>query len=151
MKKMKIETNYGHYMIVEVNKEIVEIYLCTAVEEGTDTSALLEQAKKQLIEYFTRKRKTFTFPINPQGTPFQKEVWQKMMEIPYGKVISYGNLAAAVNRPKASRAVGSCCNRNPIGIVIPCHRVIAANSKIGGFAHEVGLKIRLLELEGSEI
>ena len=93
------------------------------------------------------KRKNFTIPLNPKGTPFQKKVWKELLKIPYGEVISYQELAKRVGNIKAQRAVGGANNKNPIPIFIPCHRVINKNNKLGGYALGLDIKKYLLELE----
>lgn len=103
----------------------------------------------QLEEYFTGKRKSFDIQIDPDGTDFQKAIWNACREIPYGSVIAYSGLAAKIGRPNSQRACGSALNKNPIHIVVPCHRVVAKHG-IGGFGGMPGdltMKIRLLELE----
>ena len=104
-------------------------------------------AMKQLREYFAGKRTDFALPLVPEGTPFQRSVWKALQEIPYGKTISYGELARWVGNPKASRAVGAANGQNPIPIVIPCHRVIGANGTLTGFGGGLPIKKALLELE----
>lgn len=151
MKKLKISTPFGWYRITEENGKIIEISHTMPKPVEEEDSPMLRKAKKQLLEYFAGKRKEFTFPVEFIGTPFQKKVWTEMINIPYGEVCSYGELAKRVGHPKAARAVGTCCNRNPIGIVVPCHRVVASNLRIGGFAYGVETKIGLLELEGYKI
>jgi methylated-DNA-[protein]-cysteine S-methyltransferase len=93
----------------------------------------LADAIQQLREYFSGKRQTFDLPLAPAGTPFQRSVWRRLEQIPYGKTISYAELAERTGKPKASRAVGQANGRNPLPIVIPCHRVIAADGSLGGF------------------
>jgi methylated-DNA-[protein]-cysteine S-methyltransferase len=105
------------------------------------------EAIRQLKEYFAGKRRDFDLPLSPEGTAFQKSVWRQLQEIPYAQTISYGELAKRVGNPKASRAVGSANGKNPIPIVIPCHRVIAAGGKLGGFGGGLPTKVALLELE----
>jgi len=105
------------------------------------------EAIRQLREYFSGKRIEFDLPLAPQGTEFQRTVWQRLQEIPYGETISYGELAKRVGNPKASRAVGSANGQNPIPIVIPCHRVIAFNGTLGGFGGGLPTKEKLLGLE----
>ncbi len=105
------------------------------------------EAIRQLREYFSGKRRDFDLPLSPEGTAFQKSVWRQLGQIPYAATISYGELAKRVGNPKASRAVGSANGKNPIPIVIPCHRVIAAGGKLGGFGGGLPTKIALLELE----
>lgn len=112
-----------------------------------NSTPLLELAKKQLNEYFTKKRKTFTIPLKTYGTPFQKEVWQTLQKIPYSSTISYKQESIMVNRPKAFRAVANANGKNPISIIIPCHRVIASDGTLGGYSGGLDKKIFLLELE----
>ena len=109
---------------------------------------LIREAIIELDEYFNRKRTSFDIPIKFHGTTFQNKVWMEMRNIPYGSVLSYGEIAEKIGYPKASRAVGNACNKNPIFILVPCHRVVAKNG-IGGYGGNLGLKIRLLELEGA--
>jgi methylated-DNA-[protein]-cysteine S-methyltransferase len=104
-------------------------------------------AMRQLREYFAAARTGFDLPLNPQGTPFQRTVWRCLQEIPYGETISYAELAKRAGNPKAARAVGSANGANPIPIVIPCHRVIAANGTLGGFGGGLPTKEKLLALE----
>jgi O-6-methylguanine DNA methyltransferase len=90
-------------------------------------------------------------PLDLAGTEFQKSVWRAMLKIPFGKTKSYGEIAQAVGKPKAVRAVGGACGANSIPVLVPCHRVLAANNKIGGFSSGLGWKCTLLELEGVEL
>lgn len=106
------------------------------------------RAAAQLTEYFAGKRKVFDLPLEPHGTEFQKKVWQALREIPYGTTCSYGEIAAKIGNPKASRAVGGANNKNPIAIVVPCHRVIGANGSLVGYASGLQTKEALLKLEG---
>lgn len=117
-------------------------------EFGTP-STLTAQVCQQVEEYFKGERKTFTIPIKTEGTPFQEKVWQALRDIPYGETRSYGQIAATIGNPKASRAVGMANNKNPILIITPCHRVIGANGKLVGFGAGLPLKERLLELEAN--
>ncbi len=110
---------------------------------------LIIKTKRELEEYFLGKRKSFDIPIKLKGTLFQKKVWNKMRKIPYGKTVSYGDLAALSGSPKAMRAVGNVCHKNRILIIVPCHRVVASHG-IGGFGKDIGIKINLLELENAE-
>ena len=108
----------------------------------------LTQAVKELNEYFAGKRTAFTFPMEPDGTPFQKSVWDALLKIPYGKTATYGQIAMAVGNPKGARAVGMACNKNPIWIAVPCHRVIGSNGSLTGYALGTGMKAKLLVLVG---
>ena len=108
---------------------------------------LTDLAAEQLREYLAGKRKSFTVPLAPNGTPFQMRVWAALRTIPYGETRSYGRIAALIGNPKACRAVGTANNRNPIAILIPCHRVIGADGSLVGYGGGLPLKRRLLALE----
>ena len=108
---------------------------------------VVEETVRQLRAYFSGKLVQFHLPLKPKGTPFQMQVWRELQNIPYGTVISYGELARRIGKPKASRAVGAANGANPIPIIIPCHRVIGSNGKITGYAGGVPIKEALLELE----
>ena len=105
---------------------------------------------RQLREYFAGRRSEFELPLAPEGTEFQRTVWNRLREIPYGETISYGELAKRVGNPKASRAVGAANGQNPIPIVIPCHRVIGSNGKLTGFGGGLPVKEALLALEAKQ-
>ena len=109
------------------------------------------EAVRQLKEYFAGRRVDFELPLAPDGTEFQRTVWSRLQEIPYGETISYGELAKRVGNPKASRAVGAANGSNPIPIVIPCHRVIGSNGKLTGFGGGLPTKERLLALEAKQL
>ena len=113
------------------------------------TPAILEQAIAQLEAYFEGRRKNFDVALNPAGTAFQRKVWSELRRIPHGKTISYGELARRIGNPKACRAVGAANGRNPISIIIPCHRVIGSNGNLTGYAGGVPLKKILLDLENA--
>ena len=104
----------------------------------------------QLTEYFAGQRRRFELPLAPEGTPFQQRVWRELQDIPYGVTISYGQLAARIGQPTASRAVGLANGSNPLAIVIPCHRVIGANGTLTGYGGGLPIKERLLALERGE-
>lgn len=114
-------------------------------------TAVLEMAGTQLMEYFQGKRKEFSLPLSPEGTPFQKKVWEALQKIPYGQTRSYGEIAAQIGNPKACRAVGGANNKNPIMIFIPCHRVIGADGSLVGFGGGLPAKRYMLDLEKGEI
>ena len=107
----------------------------------------LEEVSSQLTEYFNGDRTTFSILLNAKGTEFQKQVWDELYKIPFGELISYQNLANRINNPKAVRAVGAANGKNPIPIIVPCHRVIGSNGKLTGFAGGLGLKEKLIKLE----
>lgn len=111
------------------------------------SSPLLLEAQTQLREYFDGKRREFDLPLSPKGTDFQKAVWKALLTIPYGETRSYGQIAAMVGNPKASRAVGMANNRNPISIIVPCHRVVGADGGLVGYGGGLDKKEFLLKLE----
>lgn len=108
----------------------------------------LPAAVRQLAEYFAGSRRAFDVPLAPHGTPFQARVWRALMEIPFGATASYGEIARRVEKPGAARAVGLANNRNPIAILVPCHRVIGADGSLTGYGGGIERKRWLLELEG---
>jgi methylated-DNA-[protein]-cysteine S-methyltransferase len=112
-------------------------------------NAVLRKATRQLFEYFSGRRRTFDLPLSPAGTEFQRTVWTMLATIPYGETISYALLATRVGRPTAIRAVGAANGRNPLPIVLPCHRVIGTNGSLTGFGGGLSTKQFLLELEGA--
>ena len=117
---------------------------------AAENHLLLNRAKAQLIEYFAGSREHFDLPLCPQGTTFQQAAWKYMRTIPYGEPRTYGQVAAALGNRNKARAVGGAANRNPLPIVIPCHRVIGSSGRLTGFAGGLEIKRFLLELEGAE-
>jgi len=112
---------------------------------------LLLRTEKELNEYFSRTRKSFTVPLDMRGTYFQKQVWEALLGIPFGETRTYGQLANQLGNPKGTRAVGAANGRNPIAIIVPCHRVIGFSGKLTGFAGGLDAKAYLLSLEGAKI
>ena len=108
---------------------------------------LLADARRQLTEYFAGERTAFDLPLRPAGAPFQRRVWEALQRIPYGETASYGELARELGHPTAARAVGAANGRNPIAIVVPCHRVIGSNGSLTGYAGGLECKRALLDLE----
>lgn len=106
-----------------------------------------KHGREQILEYFEGKQREFTVHLNPSGTPFQKKVWEALCAIPFGEVRTYKEVATKVGNPQASRAVGMANAKNPIPIIIPCHRVIGSNGTLTGFAHGLAAKQMLLHLE----
>lgn len=111
-------------------------------------NAITEETIKQLHEYFEGKRKMFDLPLDPVGTVFQQKVWEQLVEIPYGRTCTYSTIANRLNNPLSTRAVGTANGRNPIAIIIPCHRVIGADGSMTGYAGGLWRKEQLLLLEG---
>lgn len=116
-------------------------------EYNNEKTPLITEAVNQLKEYFRGKRKTFSVPLKPEGTDFQKKVWKVLTEIPYGQTACYGEIAAKIGKSGGARAVGNANNKNPIAIMIPCHRVIGANGSLTGYAAGLEIKKQLLDLE----
>lgn len=116
--------------------------------ENKENSLILE-TEKQLHEYFINERNVFNLPLETQGTIFQKEVWEELEKIPYGTTWTYKDIAQKIHRPLAVRAVGAAIGRNPISIIIPCHRVIGTNGELTGFAGGIDRKTILLDLESN--
>jgi len=115
--------------------------------ENNDSNHVLKSAVKQLKTYFSGTRREFDIPLRPVGTVFQEEVWLALRSISYGETVSYSDIAKQIGRPKAVRAVGAAIGKNPLSIMIPCHRVIGANGKLIGFAGGLSTKEFLLNLE----
>ena len=116
---------------------------------GRPSCLLLEQASEELAEYFAGTRRAFTLPLSPAGTEFQQAVWRALEAIPYGQTVSYRDIALRIGNPKACRAVGMANNRNPIPILVPCHRVVGADGSLTGYAGGLDTKAFLLKLEDS--
>lgn len=148
MKALLCETPIGLLQIVEDDSAITEIRLADKnLPRNTEETPLLLEAKRQLTEYFSGKRKNFDLPLAPKGTPFQQKVWAALQTIPYGETRSYKQIAEQIGSPKACRAVGLANNKNPIILAIPCHRVIGSDGRLVGYAGGVWIKEKLLALE----
>ena len=148
------ETIIGSLGIKDDGKNIIEIFF-SKEEIPRDLelkeSPLIKATMEQLQEYFEGKRKDFDIPMEAKGTEFQKSVWDQLLKVPYGETCSYGEIAKRIGNPKASRAIGMANNRNPISIIIPCHRVIGASGKLVGYGGGLDIKERLLKLEKENI
>jgi methylated-DNA-[protein]-cysteine S-methyltransferase len=118
-------------------------------EKLIESESALQPYLQELDEYFAGERRKFTIPLDLRGTPFQIACWNALLEIPYGETRSYGEIARAIGHPQAFRAVGMANNRNPIAIVVPCHRVIASSGSLCGYGGGLELKRKLLDLEGA--
>ncbi|MDD5704675.1 MAG: methylated-DNA--[protein]-cysteine S-methyltransferase [Kiritimatiellae bacterium] len=142
--RIGIEVGQGH---------IRRLFFASATESARDGSdddgdaALLKEAFRQLDAYLDRRLRDFDLPLAPAGTPFQQKVWSALRKIPYGRTASYKEVAVATGHPGAARAVGGANGRNPIAILIPCHRVINADGALGGYSSGLEFKRRLLALE----
>ena len=142
------DTPVGKLIIGEENGSITRVTWTQLpknyLQEETE---LILKCKNQLDEYFAGKRKTFDLPLAPKGTDFQKKVWNALQEIPYGEIRNYKDIAVAVDNPRGCQAVGGANGKNPIAIIIPCHRVIGKNGKLVGYAGGMEQKEKLLRLE----
>lgn len=136
----------GIVKIGECGGAVCEIKITDRSGESAP-SALSDTAFAQIAQYLDGKRKSFNFPTVMKGTEFQNRVWSMLCDIPYGETRTYGEIAALLGNPKAARAVGSACNRNPLLIIVPCHRVLGANGSLTGFAAGIKIKKYLTELE----
>lgn len=144
------DTAAGKLAIADNGSEITNIEIAGDADSynaNIEETYVIKNAMKQLNEYFNGKRKEFDIPLNPSGTEFQKKVWKVLCDIPYGEVRSYKQVAEAAGNPKAYRAVGGANNKNPIIIVIPCHRVIGTNGSLVGYGGGLHVKEMLLLLE----
>jgi len=144
------ETTLGKIGIEDRDGSIVAVYFANdpvSPDREVGETALLRQAFQQLESYLAGRLTEFSLPLEPEGTPFMKEVWRKLQDVPYGRTASYKDIATAVGNPKAVRAVGQANNRNPLPIFIPCHRIIGSNGRLVGYGGGLALKEKLLELE----
>jgi len=144
------DTTIGKIGILENGTAVTNIYFENESLENKGQlveTPLIKKAFEQIQEYLDGKRKTFDFPIESIGTDFQKSVWRALQEIPYGETKTYKEIAITIGNKKACRAVGMANNKNPLPIVVPCHRVIGANGKLVGYAGGLGIKENLIEIE----
>ncbi|MEF3695400.1 MAG: methylated-DNA--[protein]-cysteine S-methyltransferase [Candidatus Cloacimonadota bacterium] len=138
---------FFHLEISTSQEAITRISFVTDPQPAPASTSLEKQIKQQLDEYFAGNRERFELPLCPQGTEFQKAVWQALSSIPYGQTRTYAQIAALIGKPKACRAVGMANHNNPLPILIPCHRVIGADGKLTGYAGGLTIKQLLLDLE----
>ncbi len=138
---------HGHSLVAVLwqNEKLNRVILPDLIQD--DLHPVLLSAKQQLEEYFQGQRKVFDVPLDFQGTPFQKQVWQALLTIPFGETRSYQEIAVQIGNPMAVRAVGAANGRNPISIIAPCHRVIGSNGRLVGFAGGLENKKILLQIE----
>ncbi|TYK66610.1 methylated-DNA--[protein]-cysteine S-methyltransferase [Colwellia echini] len=150
-----IDTPLGLFEIMATDKGICQAIFCgdkvcvsDANGQQHQGNAITAECKQQLIEYFSGHRQNFTVPLDAKGTPFQQSVWDCLVNIPFGDVKSYGEIAKQINNPKGSQAVGGANSRNPISLIVPCHRVIGGNGSLTGYAGGIERKLWLLNHEG---
>lgn len=151
MNVLNIHTPIGELQLISDGQYLVKIAFPGQHEEKAKDSAedpTLRLATEQLTEFFDGNRRQFDLPLAPAGTPFQHDVWAQLAQIPYGEVRCYRDIAVALGKPTAMRAVGAANGRNPLPIVVPCHRVIGADGSLTGFAGGLECKRQLLLLEG---
>lgn len=144
-----IESPVGHLVLTSDGSALTGVLFDADVDPSWSTTpcAVLDRTAEQLGEYFAGARTDFDLPLAPAGTPFQRSTWLALREIPYAETINYGQLALRVGNPKAARAVGLANGRNPISIVVPCHRVIGADGSLTGYGGGLDRKRLLLDLE----
>lgn len=132
----------------DFHQKIIKHFIGARLIDSTEENKLYI---RELTEYFLGKRKQFTVPLHLVGTEFQKKVWRALLEVPYGKTVTYKDIAKKIGNPKALRAVGMANNKNKIPIIVPCHRVIGSDGKLTGYAAGLSIKEKLLKLEGIQV
>ena len=153
--KILYHSNVGYLTLISDDHYIRKLEFgkkeLSALNAAEETHPLLQEASRQLEEYLSGSRTQFDLPLAPEGTEFQKSVWNALLQIPYGQVSTYGKLAEQIGKPKAARAVGGACHNNPIAIIIPCHRAVGSNGSLTGFGGGLPLKRWLLDLENTNL
>lgn len=152
MNWLAVDTPFGP-MVLEGEETLTRLWLPNALPDDRgrgEETPLLRVARTQLLEYLSGARRSFDLPLDPAGTAFQRSVWEALRAIPYGQTRTYGEMAAAVGRPRAVRAVGQANHVNPLPIFIPCHRVVGKNGALTGYAGGLDLKGALLALESGK-
>ena len=147
MKKYYYSSPIGILEIICSPNTLYSLKIVDKFDVSNEETNFSKNIKIQLDEYFLGKRKIFDININPQGTDFQKQVWNELLKIPYSTTKSYSEIAENIDNKKAQRAVGSACNKNPIMLIIPCHRVTSRSGNLGGFAYGSNIKEQLLKIE----
>jgi methylated-DNA-[protein]-cysteine S-methyltransferase len=155
------ENSFGNFFLFADERSLKALFFCNSDEIALiqkyiesyqpilKKNKVIAHAIKELSAYFKGKLTVFTVPVNPEGTLFQKKTWEVLQKIKYGQVISYEEQSVRLQKPKAMRAVGQANGKNPIPIIIPCHRVVAKNKTIGGYSGGIMLKQKLLAIENS--
>ena len=144
-----IDTPIGFIEVKASDNGLVSIAFVEAMDEDCRSNQHTNEAIQQLTEYFDGKRKQFNLHLDAKGTEFQDTVWRALVDVPYGETTSYAEIAKRIGRPKAMRAVGAANGRNPLAIVVPCHRIIGSSGKLVGYASGLERKTFLLNLENS--
>lgn len=151
---MKIACYNFEFGILEMQYEDETLFALKVIDKETTNNQKNEFTDKvfnEIKEYLAGKRKKFDIKYELKGTEFQKKVWQVLEEIPYGKTYTYLEIAKKINNPKAARAVGGACNKNPIWLIVPCHRVIGTNGNLTGYAGGLDMKEKLLQIENKNL
>ncbi len=146
-----LNTDIGWVEITATEQGVNSVYFVDQRRHKVSTNQVTDHAKEQLHEYFKGQRKDFDLPLDPKGTAFQQQVWQALLTIPFGQVASYSDMAQSIKNPKAVRAVGAANGKNPISIIVPCHRVIGANGTLTGYAGGLERKQWLLQHESADM
>ena len=146
-----LETTLGLMEIVCEDEFLIGLKLVLEKNHRVNENKISKKVKSQILEYLNGSRKTFSVPFKLNGTDFQKKVYEETLKIPYGSTKTYGEIASSIGNPKSMRAVGMVLGKNPIWIIMPCHRVIGKNRKLTGFAGGIDKKLSLLKLENSKI
>ena len=144
MFKQLLSTALGELSVRASDIGITHIQFANSASLTENPNDVTQLGCEQLAAYFAGKLQTFDLPLTPAGTNFQQQVWQQLSKVPYGTTTSYGNIATSIGKPSAARAVGAANGKNPIAIVIPCHRVISNSGKLTGYAWGVDIKAKLL-------
>jgi methylated-DNA-[protein]-cysteine S-methyltransferase len=146
-----IQNELGYISIKADSDKIVSVYFSDTEPEDVVPNRIVEECKNQLLEYFSGSRKIFSVPLDLKGTEFQIDVWHELMKIPFGEVITYSKLAHRMGDIKKIRAVGMANGKNPVGIIVPCHRVVGKNGKLVGYGGGLWRKKWLLDFESSRL
>ena len=146
-----IKSPIGNIRISADKNGLTELRFCEEGGMGKTKNPIIAKAVKQVQEYFAGQRQRFDVPLNPDGTDFQKRVWRELLTVGCGSTVSYGNIAQAIGKPTASRAVGAANGQNPISIIVPCHRIIGSSGKLTGYAGGLERKQWLLNHEAKMV
>ncbi|MDX1705369.1 methylated-DNA--[protein]-cysteine S-methyltransferase [Pseudidiomarina sp.] len=149
MYQASLDSPLGPITVVSDGEAICQVHFNRSAGNDSGSCPLVQRAVEQLKAYFAGQLQQFDLPLRPKGTAFQQKVWQQLKTIGYGKLASYADIAQALQNPKGVRAVGMANSRNPLGIIVPCHRVIGSNGSLTGYAGGLDKKLWLLQHEGS--
>lgn len=150
-----LDTPRGRMMLVSSGRGLAGVYFVGQKhfpklgEAWQRDGKGLARAKRELLEYFAGRRKRFSVPLDPQGTPFQRAVWREIAKVGFGETITYGELARRAGFPGSARAAGAATGRNPLGVIVPCHRIVGSNGALTGYAGGLGRKRTFLALEAT--